>query len=168
MSLENNRSHSPLNHRIVNTIPFLSLFLCCAIYSEITSVISEQLVSEWTTGHISCPGRTDGTVRAIYWLEYSNIPMYNCTLLDRWHIKKNPHRLERGGKYGPNSPHGTAEPNRQAKKQQQAMKINAERNAEEGEAGDAVLEAQSLKSASGVSEGCALLSYMPNPPGVRL
>lgn len=48
------------------------------------------------------------------------------------------------------------------------MKINAERNAEEGEAGDAVLEAQSLKSASGVSEGYALLSYMPNPPGVRL
>lgn len=91
---KNNRSHSPLNHRIVKTIPFLSLFLCCA---TIMSVISEELVSEWTTGHISCPGRTDGTVRAIYWLEYSNIPMYNCTLLDRWHIKKNPHRLERGG-----------------------------------------------------------------------
>lgn len=73
-----------------------------------------------------------------------------------------------GGKYGPKCPHGTAEPNRQAKKQQQAMKINVERNAEEGEAGDAVLEARSLKSASGVSEGCALLSYMPSPPGVRL
>lgn len=82
--------------------------------------------------------------------------------------QKKTHRFERGGKYGPNSPHGTTEPNRQAKKQQQAMKINAERNAVEGEAEDAVLVAQSLKSASRVSEGCVLLSYMPSPPGVRL